>query len=86
MQSLPGFCIPHYGEMLEAAEKFLGKKQLDDFLGVVIPLQQKAMEKLAGDMDWFIQKFDYRNANASWKDSKDALTRALAMLKGIVAE
>jgi hypothetical protein len=82
VQALSGFCLPHYGIMLEAAEKSLNKKQLEEFLGVVVPLQQQAMDKLADDLDWFIQKFDYRNADAPWKDSKDALTRAMAMLKG----
>jgi len=82
VQTLPGFCLPHYGMMLASAESNLGKKHLEDFLAVVIPLQQKAMEKISGDLDWFIQKFDYRNADAPWKDSKDALTRTVAVLKG----
>ena len=66
VQGLPGFCLPHYGMMLKAAEDTLNKKQLEDFLAVVVPLQERAMGKLAGDMDWFIQKFDYRNADAPW--------------------
>ena len=86
VESLPGFCLLHYGMILEQAEKSLSKKHLEHFLNVVVSLQQKSMDKLEGDMDWFIQKFDYRNTEAPWKDSKDALTRSLAMLKGIVVE
>lgn len=86
VEALPGFCLPHYAQMLAAAESSLNPKHLDGFLSVVIPLQQRAMEKLDHDLDWFIQKFDYRNADAPWKDSKDALVRALAMLKGCVVE
>lgn len=84
VQNLPGFCLPHYGTMLTKAEANLNKKQLEGFLSVVIPLQQRAIEKLEGDLDWFIQKFDYRNADVPWKDSKDAIVRAIAMLKGVV--
>ena len=84
VESLPGFCLPHYGVMLEAAEKSLGKKQLEEFLNLVVPLQQKSLKKLADDMDWFIQKFDYRNTDAPWGDSKDAITKVMAALKGIV--
>ena len=82
VQSLPGFCLPHYGMMLETAEAALNKKHLESFLNVVVPLQQQAIEKISGDLDWFIQKFDYRNSDAPWKDSKDALTRAMIILKG----
>ena len=86
VEALPGFCLPHYNMMIAAAEGALGKKHIEGFLAVVAPLQQAAMKKLDEDLDWFIQKFDYRNADAPWKDSKDALVRTLAMLKGIVAE
>jgi len=83
VKSVPGFCITHYGAMLQAAETILSQSKLDEFLKIVVPLQQRAMEKMDEDLDWFIQKFDYRNANAPWKDSKDAVPRAMAMLKGI---
>jgi len=86
VKALPGFCLPHYAQMLSLSEKAFSKKQLDDFLSVVIPLQKAAMEKLEGDMDWFIQKFDYRNSDAPWKDSKDAINRTMAMLKGAIIE
>jgi len=84
INNLPaGFCITHYGMLLEKSEIKLGKKHIDDFLNQITTVQQKAIAKLEADMDWFVQKFDYRNADAPWKDSKDALTRAMAMLKGI---
>ena len=82
VEALPGFCLPHYGMMLEAAEKTLNKKHLEGFLNIVLPLQQRALEKIECDLDWFIQKFDYRNAEAPWKDSKDAVNKTMAALKG----
>jgi len=86
VQTLPGFCLPHYGMMMAKAEISLSKKHLESFLSIVVPLQQGAMAKLEGDLDWFIQKFDYRNNDAPWKNSKDAIIRAVAMLKGITVE
>ena len=83
VKALPGICLPHYGMLITVAESTLSKKQLEDFLTVAIPMQQQAIAKLEEDLDWFIQKFDYRNADAPWKDSKEALTRAMAILKGI---
>ena len=81
VEALPGFCLPHYGQMLEAAQGELNQKQLEQFLSVVIPLQQRALEKMDTDLEWFTLKFDYRNAEAPWKDSKDALPRAMGMLR-----
>ena len=82
MQALPGFCLPHFAEMLQTAEKKLNKSRLEEFLGIVIPLQQKALAEIDGDLDWFVQKFDYRNADAPWKNSKDAVQRGMGILKG----
>ena len=86
VKALPGFCLPHYNMIISAAGSALSNKHLDGFYNVVVPLQDAAMKKLDEDLDWFIQKFDYRNADAPWKDSKDALMRSVAMLKGVIVE
>jgi hypothetical protein len=76
------FCLPHFSEMLEKAERALPKKYLADFTGAVTGIQQRAMAELDGDLDWFIKKFDYRNASEPWGNAKDALPRAAALLRG----
>ena len=40
------------------------------------------MERLQEDVNWMIEKFDHRNANADWKTSKDAIQRGMQKLKG----
>ena len=35
------------------------------------------------DLDWFVAKYDYRNAGADWKNSRDALQRTIQKLEGI---
>jgi hypothetical protein len=40
------------------------------------------MRELEGDLDWFTQKFDFRFKDEPWKNSKDALPRAIAALGG----
>ena len=40
-------------------------------------LMKKASEKLGGgDVEWFINKFDHKYADAPWKNAKDSLVRA----------
>lgn len=48
----------------------------------VLPLMQENMERLYEDVSWFIEKYDYRNKDADWKDSKDAIQRGMQKLKG----
>ena len=35
-----------------------------------------------GDINWFIEKYDYRNQDADWKDSKDAVQRTTQKIVG----
>ena len=38
--------------------------------------------RVKNDLDWLIAKYDYRNASADWKNSRDALQRAMQKLGG----
>ena len=40
------------------------------------------LDRLQEDVNWLIEKFDYRNADADWKESKDAVQRGMQKLKG----
>ncbi len=35
------------------------------------------MQRVIDDLEWFIDKFDYRNENEPWKNSKDAVQRSI---------
>ena len=41
------------------------------------------LARVQGDLDWFVDKFDYRNAGAPWKNSRDAVSRSMQKLKGL---
>lgn len=43
---------------------------------------EKNMERLQEDVSWLVEKFDYRNKDADWKNSKDAIQRGMQKLKG----
>ena len=40
------------------------------------------MNRIYEDVSWLIEKFDYRNKDADWRNSKDAVPRAMQKLKG----
>lgn len=78
-----GFCLRHFGKLLEIAEDKLPNAQREWFYPAMYGLMQENLERVKGDLDWFIAKFDYRNASAPWKNSQDALPRAMQKLQGL---
>lgn len=78
-----GFCLRHFGELLKKAEEQLPNGQREWFYGTVFSLMEAHLVRVKEDLDWMIAKYDYRNAGADWKNSRDALQRAMQKLEGI---
>lgn len=77
-----GVCIPHFGDLVEAAEKSLSDKEKKEFYAILFPMMEENMERLCGELEWFCDKFDYRNKDADWGTSKDALQRGMQKAAG----
>lgn len=77
-----GFCIPHFGELADEANRVLPDKEKQEFFDILLPLMKKNMERIYEDLDWFCDKFDYRYKDADWKTSKDALPRGIQKAAG----
>ncbi len=77
-----GFCLHHFGDLCERAQKEISEKEKQQFYETVFALMQKNMERMAEDVSWLVEKFDYQNKDADWKNSKDAVQRGMQKLKG----
>lgn len=77
-----GFCLPHLALLLRGAAKYLNQKQAAVFVTALTEVQKRSLETLRDDVEWFTLKFDYRNHDKSWKNSKDALPRSIRRLRG----
>lgn len=77
-----GFCLSHFGDLCEYAEKELSDKEKREFFPMVFKLMEDNMARLQEDVSWLVEKFDYRNKDADWKNSKDAIQRGMQKLKG----
>ncbi len=77
-----GFCLCHFGDLCEAADKRLNDKEKAEFYEMLFPLMEENMARLSEDVSWLVEKFDYRNKDADWKTSKDAIQRGMQKLKG----
>ncbi len=75
----PYICLPHYGMVLEAAQK-LPKKEFAVFEGETTRLAKAYLTSLSEDVTHFCRMFDYRNAGGDWGNSKDAIERAIKWL------
>lgn len=77
-----GFCLPHFSDLLSACEESFSGKNKEEVLLALYALMEENLQRMQEDIDWFIDKFDYRNKDADWKNSKDAVPRTMQKLVG----
>ena len=75
-----GFCCEHYGMLYEAAPRYLSGRDLEAFTKLIDRLFLENMKRVCDDIEWYTDKFDYRNVDAPWKNSKDAVIRTILKL------
>lgn len=85
-ESSKGFCIMHFGELMNLGEHILSNKAKIDFYNTLFNQMQANLKRIEEDLSWFIDKYDYRNKDADWKTSKDAIPRAIQKLAGIYVQ
>lgn len=81
-----GFCLPHMKELLEQAPGELKGDMLADFTDMLFELQSRNLDRIQEDIDWFVEKFKYENKDKDWKDSKDAIPRAMQKLSAVLLD
>ena len=52
------------------------------FAGLLATLTRDNLSRMEKDIEWFTLKFDYRNQDKPWGDSKDAVERTVNKLRG----
>lgn len=81
-ESKKGFCMGHFKQLIEAAVKYLKPSESAMFIDELFIMQIESLDRIQKDVDWFTKKFDYRNTDAPWGTSKDAIPRSIQKLKG----
>ena len=82
MKKVPFLCLPHYRAITDYASKKMNKKRFADFYDALRATEERYMETLRGDVDWFCKKFDYRYDEEPWYNSKDSVQRSVKFLSG----
>lgn len=81
MQS-PGFCIHHFADVLKACEDRLSEQEKAEWIPKLSQLMSRNLDRMQEDIDWLIEKYDYRNKDADWRQSKDAIQRTMQKIVG----
>ena len=77
-----GFCLTHFNVLLENAELKMNDVEREEFFNMLFKLMDTNLERMQEDINWLVEKYDYENANADWRTSKDASQRGMQKLKG----
>ena len=85
-QQSRGFCFSHLPLILDMSSECLNSAKLAEFLRELLPIQMNNIDRLEKELYWFTQKFDYKNQDKPWGNSKDALTRKLQKITGTYME
>ncbi len=75
-----GMCLSHYAQALEMAPKHLSGENLRRFVDTLTDIEMKSFDRLEGEIEWFTNKFDYRNQDKPWGNSRDAVKRSINKL------
>ena len=81
LKASKGFCLPHFADLLEACQSGFSPEE-QKVIPALYQLMEENLERIQEDINWFIDKFHYRNKDADWKTSKDAVQRGMQKLKG----
>lgn len=79
-------CLPHTAALLRSAASKLSQNDASDFVSTLAKGNQDYFKELEADVEWFTQKFDYRNKDKSWGNSKNAIQRSMRFLSSDTGE
>jgi hypothetical protein len=77
-----GFCLRHLKKLLEGSMKYLREHQRATFVMALMQMEIVHMDRIKEEVNWFTQKFDYKNEKAPWKNSRDAIPRSIEKICG----
>lgn len=77
-----GFCLHHFAEVLRICDQKLTPKEKEVWIPKLGTLMKQNLDRMQEDINWLIEKYDYRNEAADWRQSRDAVQRTMQKLTG----
>lgn len=76
-----GVCMPDMALLMEMAQEEFSGQTLLAFTRDLCAAMERSLRKTEKDLEGFTLKFDYRNADKPWGDSRDSLERTVNKLR-----
>ena len=80
LEGSKGFCLKHYAALLEYSGA--AGLQAKNYVTALREVEERNLERLQKELNWFCDKFDYRNSDKPWGNSKDAVIRTIRKIQG----
>lgn len=77
-----GPCLPDCALLMDMAPELLSGDKLTAFYQALQEMLKDRLAVIEEELKWFTLKFDYRNQDKPWGNSRDALERAITKLRG----
>ncbi len=82
LKASKGMCLPHFADALDVCRQKLTAEKQEVWIPQMERLMKQNLERIQEDIDWLIEKYDYCNQDADWKQSRDAVQRTMQKLTG----
>lgn len=79
-KTIKPFCIKHLAKLLEMSKDFLKRDEAAEFINLLADIETTELENLSSEVEYFTKKFDYKNKEKPWKNSKTAIRRTIYFL------
>ena len=76
-----GFCLPHWGELMEYAGKALPRRVFPDFARTASQIEKRYLTRMREEISGFTKSFNYRYAGQPFE--KEAVEHAASYLSGL---
>ena len=78
-----GLCLEHLALVCDMAQENLSSKDYTSFMETLARVEAENLKRIEDELEWFTLKFDYRNQDKPWGNSRDAVERAINKLQGL---
>ncbi len=82
MRQGKGVCLHHLADIMDAAPLYLNAKEQTELRNILFSQMEEHLGRILEEVDWLEKKFDYRYKNDDWKNSRDAVQRAMQKIAG----
>ena len=82
-KSCKGFCNAHYTMLIKGCGSHLKGTDLEEFVNITNTLYVENLKRVRNDIEWFINKFDYKYNDEPWYNAKDSVIRSMIKSNGV---